>query len=196
MATAISALTMWQGPTSTPVVQRLSYSPLDQRFAGSITAEVDGFFQSVKILSMPSFWRETKPWAPCSRFTARKRTSSRKTQILSAFINFVWIDFSVYKLLGESTFYTRVRARTHTHTHTHTYTLTHARARIHTHARTHTHLLSHSLTQIQKSLYKYRFYAKLQTRGYKVMYFMIKSLSSRWGKRRDVSMSGSVQDRF
>ena len=35
------------------------------------------FFQSVKILSMSSFGREVKPWVPCRRFTARKRTSSR-----------------------------------------------------------------------------------------------------------------------
>ena len=62
---------------STPVVHWLSYSPLDPRFAGSIPAGVDGFFQSVKILSMTSFEREGKPWVPCRRFTARKRTSSR-----------------------------------------------------------------------------------------------------------------------
>ena len=54
---------------STPVVQWLSYSPLD---AGSMD-----FFQSVKILSMTSFGREVKPWVACRRFTARKRTSSR-----------------------------------------------------------------------------------------------------------------------
>ena len=36
--------------------------PLDSRFAGSIPAGVDGFFQSVKILS--SFGREVKPWVP------------------------------------------------------------------------------------------------------------------------------------
>ena len=51
--------------------------PLDARFAGSNPAGVDEFFQSVKILSMTSFEREVKPWVPCSRFTARKRTSSR-----------------------------------------------------------------------------------------------------------------------
>ena len=33
------------------MVQWLSYSPLDPRFAGSIPVGVDGFFQSVKILS-------------------------------------------------------------------------------------------------------------------------------------------------
>ena len=37
---------------------------------------VDEFFQSVKILSMTSFRREVKPWVPCRRFTACKRTSS------------------------------------------------------------------------------------------------------------------------
>ena len=48
-------------------------------------SEVRGFdpgrgrwsFQSVKILSMTSFWREVKRWVPCRRFTACKRTSSR-----------------------------------------------------------------------------------------------------------------------
>ena len=49
---------------STPVVQWLTYSPLDPRFAGSIPAGVDGFFQSVKILSMTSFGREVKSWVP------------------------------------------------------------------------------------------------------------------------------------
>ena len=47
------------------------------RGSGSNPAGVDGFFQSVKILSMTSFGREVKPWVPCRRFTARKRTSSR-----------------------------------------------------------------------------------------------------------------------
>ena len=43
------------------MVQWLSYSPLDPRFAGSIPAGVDGFFfQSIKILSMTSFGREIK----------------------------------------------------------------------------------------------------------------------------------------
>ena len=40
-------------------------------------AWVDGFFQSVKILSMTSFGREVNPWVPCRRLQARKRTSSR-----------------------------------------------------------------------------------------------------------------------
>ena len=34
-------------------------------------------FKSVKILSMTSFGRAVKPWVPCRRFTARKRTSNR-----------------------------------------------------------------------------------------------------------------------
>ena len=60
-----------------PVVQWLSYSPLDPRFVGSIPAGVDGFFQSVEILSMTSFGKEVKPWVPCCKFTAHKRTSSQ-----------------------------------------------------------------------------------------------------------------------
>ena len=58
---------------SIPVVQWLSYSPLDPRFAGSIPTGVDGFFQSVIILSMTSFGREIKPWVPCRRYTARNK---------------------------------------------------------------------------------------------------------------------------
>ena len=61
---------------STPVVHWLSYPPLDSRVEGSIPVWVDGFFQSVKILSMTSFGREVKLWVPCRRFTASKRTSS------------------------------------------------------------------------------------------------------------------------
>ena len=60
-----------------PVVQWLSYPPLDPRFAGSNPASVDGYFQSVKIPSMISFGREVKPLVPCRKFTARNRTSSR-----------------------------------------------------------------------------------------------------------------------
>ena len=62
---------------STPVAPWLSYSPLDPRFTDSNPAGVDGFFQSVKILSMTSFGREVKLWVPCRRFTVRKRTSNR-----------------------------------------------------------------------------------------------------------------------
>ena len=61
---------------STPVVLWLSYSPLNPRFAVSNPARVDGFFYSVKILSMTSFGREVTPWVPCRRFTAHKSTSS------------------------------------------------------------------------------------------------------------------------
>ena len=53
---------------STPVVQWLSYSPLDPRFAGSTRPESMDIFQSVKFLSMTSFGREVKPWVPCRRF--------------------------------------------------------------------------------------------------------------------------------
>ena len=60
----------------TPEVPWLSYSPLDPRTAGSNPAEVEGLFERVKTLSMTSFGREVKPWVPCRRFTARKRTSS------------------------------------------------------------------------------------------------------------------------
>ena len=63
--------------TSTPVVPWFSYSPLDPRFADSNPAGVDGFSQSVKIVSMPSFGRKVQPWVPCRRFTGRKRTSSQ-----------------------------------------------------------------------------------------------------------------------
>ena len=50
---------------------------LNPRFVGSNQDGIDGFFQSVEILSMTSYGREVKPWVPCRRFTARKRTSSR-----------------------------------------------------------------------------------------------------------------------
>ena len=49
----------------------------ESKVAGSNPARVDGFFQNVKMLSMTSFGREVKPWVPCCRFTACKRTSSR-----------------------------------------------------------------------------------------------------------------------
>ena len=75
------------GEESTPVVQWLSYSPLDPRFAGSIPAWVDRLFQSVKILSMTSFGREVKPRVPCSRFTARKRASGQNLSDFSRSIS-------------------------------------------------------------------------------------------------------------
>ena len=78
---------------STPAVQWLSYSPLDLRFAGSIPAGVDGFFQSVKILSMTSFGWEVKPWAPWRRFTARKRTSAEiRAKFVGLFTLYVGSD--------------------------------------------------------------------------------------------------------
>ena len=40
----MSIITQW----STPVVQWLSYSPLDPRFSGSIPAGVSGFFSECK----------------------------------------------------------------------------------------------------------------------------------------------------
>ena len=46
-------------------------------------ARVDGFFQSVKMLSMASFGREVKLWVLCRRFTARKRTFKPKLEPLS-----------------------------------------------------------------------------------------------------------------
>ena len=54
-----------------------SYSSLDPRFSGSNPAGVDGFFQTVTIVSMTSFGRKEKPWVPYRRFTARKRSSNR-----------------------------------------------------------------------------------------------------------------------
>jgi hypothetical protein len=40
------------------------------KFAGSNLAKAVGFFSGEKILSMPSFGREVKPFAPCRRFAA------------------------------------------------------------------------------------------------------------------------------
>ena len=56
--------------------RRLRWSSVYQLASGS---EVRGFdpsrsrwiFQSVKILSIPSFGREVKPWVPCRRFSLR-----------------------------------------------------------------------------------------------------------------------------
>ena len=48
--------------------------PLVPKFAGSNPAEAVGFFRAKKILSTPSFGREVKPFVPCSRFTACKRS--------------------------------------------------------------------------------------------------------------------------
>ena len=57
-----------------PVVQWLSYSPLDPMSAGSNSAVVDGFFSGRKNPEYTSFGREVKPWVPCRRFTTSKRT--------------------------------------------------------------------------------------------------------------------------
>ena len=46
---------------------------------GSIPAGIDGFFQSVKILSMTSFGRSVKPWVPCRRFTDVKEPQAEIT---------------------------------------------------------------------------------------------------------------------
>ena len=80
----------------TPVVPWLSYSPLDLRFVGSNPAGVNGFFQSVKILSVTSFGREVKPWVLCHRFMARKRTSS---EIRAFEQNLSDFSFSMYKAM-------------------------------------------------------------------------------------------------
>ena len=39
-------------------------------------AEIRGFKPGVKILSKTSSGSEVKPWVPCRRFTARKRTQA------------------------------------------------------------------------------------------------------------------------
>ena len=44
------------------------------KFAGSNPAEAVGFFRAKKILSTPSFGMEVKPFVPCRRFTACKRS--------------------------------------------------------------------------------------------------------------------------
>jgi hypothetical protein len=53
---------------------KLSHSPLDPSFAGSIPTEVDGFLRVIKIRSTTSFGGEVKPSVPCRRFTACNRT--------------------------------------------------------------------------------------------------------------------------
>ena len=47
---------------------------LVNKFAGSNLAEAVGFFREKKILNTPSFGREVKPFIPCRRFTACKRS--------------------------------------------------------------------------------------------------------------------------
>ena len=51
---------------STPVVQWLSYSPLDPRFAGSNTAGVDGFFSERKDPVYDFLRKESKAVGPVS----------------------------------------------------------------------------------------------------------------------------------
>ena len=48
--------------------------PLVPKFSGSNPAEAVGFFRAEKILSTPSFGWEVKPFVPCRRFTACKRS--------------------------------------------------------------------------------------------------------------------------
>ena len=59
--------------------------PLVTKFAGSNPAGAVGFFRAKKILSTPSFGREVKPFVPCRRFTACKRSVNvtRKSGIFS-----------------------------------------------------------------------------------------------------------------
>ena len=44
------------------------------KFASSNLIEAVAFFRAKKILSTPSFGREVKPFVPCRRFTACKRS--------------------------------------------------------------------------------------------------------------------------
>ena len=57
------------------VVQRyVACRPLVPKFADTNPAEAVGFFRVKKILSTPRFGRELKPFIPCRRFTACKRS--------------------------------------------------------------------------------------------------------------------------
>jgi hypothetical protein len=44
------------------------------KFAGSNPAKAIGFLRAEKSLSTPSFGREVKPWVPCRRFAACKKS--------------------------------------------------------------------------------------------------------------------------
>jgi hypothetical protein len=55
------------------VVWWLACWPLVPKLAGSTPAEAVGFFSCEKILSMPSFGGEVKPWVPCCSFAACKK---------------------------------------------------------------------------------------------------------------------------
>jgi hypothetical protein len=56
------------------VVSGLACWPLVPKFVDSNPAEAFGFLRAEEILSTPSFGREVKPWVPCRRFAACKRT--------------------------------------------------------------------------------------------------------------------------
>jgi hypothetical protein len=53
------------------VVSMLASGTQDRGFAPGRSRR---FFRAKKFLSMPSFGREVKPFAPCRRFAARQRT--------------------------------------------------------------------------------------------------------------------------
>jgi hypothetical protein len=53
------------------VVSMLACGTQDHGFAPGWSRRI---FWSEKILSMPSFWREVKPFASCHRFAACQRT--------------------------------------------------------------------------------------------------------------------------
>ena len=57
-----------------PLKNYIACWPLVPKFVGSNPAEAVGFFQCEKILSTPSFGGEVKPFVPCRRFTACKRS--------------------------------------------------------------------------------------------------------------------------
>ena len=67
---------------------------------GLVPTGVDGFFQSVKILTITSFGREVKPWVPCRAFTARKKNLKPKLEPLSKNLS----DFS--RTMSEATLMT------------------------------------------------------------------------------------------
>ena len=70
---------VWGDPSG-PVVIILATGP---EVRGFRTGQGRWIFQSVKILRMPSFGKEVKPWVPCRRFTipVPKRTSSRNQSL-------------------------------------------------------------------------------------------------------------------
>jgi hypothetical protein len=60
----------------------VAFPPHDPRDAGSNPAEVVEFLRTEKF-GTKSFGRDFKPFDPCSRFTARKRTSYSQRESLS-----------------------------------------------------------------------------------------------------------------